>query len=178
MTIKYITRLMLASVVCFSSSCSTTQQETIDETQEAQEVRDTTPRVTGIGGIFFRAKSPDSLRNWYGDNLGIAVSPFGSPFEFRNANDPDQVNYAIWNPFPDSTSYFDPSDKEFMINYRVHNIKALVDQLRLNGAVIVDTITEYPYGKFVHVLDPEGNNMELWEPVDSILTGIGEKTTK
>ena len=78
----------------------------------------------------------------------------------------------------DSTDYFDPSDKEFMINYRVYDIEALVDQLRLNGAVIVDTIAEYPYGKSVIGLDPEGNNMELWEPVDSVLTGMGGKTTK
>jgi len=170
--------LILALCTAFLWACnSESTQESVDESIPTVKI-DTTPRVTGIGGIFFRAKSPDNLRNWYGENLGVAVSPFGSPFEFRNANDPDQVNYLIWNPFPDTTGYFDPSDKEFMINYRVHNIEALVDQLKSNGAVIVDTIADYPYGKFVHVLDPEGNNFELWEPVDSVLTKMGGKTTK
>jgi len=174
---KTLRSLLILSAVAVFGCNSEVQDQAADDQYSAVEI-DTTPRVTGIGGIFFRAKSPDSLRNWYGEHLGIAVSPFGSPFEFRNANDPEKVNYLIWNPFPDSTNYFDPSDKEFMINYRVHNIEALVDQLRTSGALIVDTIAEYPYGKFVHVLDPEGNNFELWEPVDSTLTAMGGQTTK
>ncbi|MFC2114311.1 VOC family protein [Bacteroidota bacterium] len=141
-------------------------------------MKDTTPKVTGIGGIFFRSKNPDEIKKWYGENLGLAINEFGSPFEFRNANRPDEINYLIWNPFEEGTDYFEPSVKEFMINYRVQNIEGLVRILRANGVTIVDKIEAYDYGKFVHIMDPEGNKIELWEPVDSILTQMGGATTK
>jgi len=139
---------------------------------------DTTPKVTGIGGIFFRTKDPDKTKKWYGDNLGLAISEYGSSFEFRNANRPDEINYLQWSPFEEKTDYFDPSTKEFMINYRVQNIEGLVSRLRENGVTIVDEIESYDYGKFVHILDPEGNKIELWEPIDSVFTEMGGETTK
>lgn len=139
---------------------------------------DTIPKVTGIGGIFFRTKDPSKTKEWYGENLGLAISPYGSSFEFRNANRPDEINYLQWSPFEEGTDYFDPSDKEFMINYRVQNIEGLVRKLRENGVTIVDEIVEYEYGKFVHIMDPEGNKIELWEPVDSVFTEMGGPTTK
>ncbi|NER15355.1 VOC family protein [Leptobacterium flavescens] len=138
----------------------------------------TTPKVTGIGGIFFRAKNPKEINEWYGENLGLAIDGYGSPFEFRNANRPEEINYLRWGPFEEKTDYFDPSKKEFMINYRVQNIEGLVEKLRENGAVILDEITEYDYGKFVHIMDPEGNKIELWEPIDSFFTQMGGPTTK
>lgn len=141
-------------------------------------MKDNTPKVTGIGGIFFRSKNPKETREWYGTNLGLAVNEFGSPFEFRNANKPEEINYLNWNPFDENTDYFNPSKKEFMINYRVQNIEGLVTKLRENGATIVDEIEEYKYGKFVHIMDPEGNKIELWEPLDSFFTQMGETTTK
>ena len=141
-------------------------------------MKDTTPKVTGIGGIFFRSKDPQAIKEWYGENLGLAVSDYGSSFEFRNANRPDEINYLQWSPFDEGTDYFDPSGKQFMINYRVQNIEALVNKLRENGVTIVDDIEEYEYGKFVHIMDPEGNKIELWEPVDSVLTKMGGPTTK
>jgi predicted enzyme related to lactoylglutathione lyase len=139
---------------------------------------DTTPRVTGIGGIFFGSKNPKDTREWYGKNLGLAIDDYGSPFEFRNANNPEERNYLIWSPFEKGSDYFSPSDKDFMINYRVQNIEGLVKKLKENGVTIVDKIESYDYGKFVHVMDPDGNKIELWEPVDSILTKKGGKTTK
>jgi len=139
---------------------------------------DTTPKVTGIGGIFFRTKDPDKTKKWYGDNLGLAISEYGSSFEFRNANRPDEINYLQWSPFEEKTDYFDPSTKEFMINYRVQNIEGLVSRLREKGVTIVDEIESYDYGKFVHILDPEGNKIELWEPIDSVFTEMGGETTK
>jgi len=139
---------------------------------------DTTPKVTGIGGIFFRTKDPDKTKNWYGENLGLAITEYGSSFEFRNANRPDEINYLQWSPFDEKTDYFDPSKKEFMINYRVQNIEGLVRKLRENGVTIVDEIESYDYGKFVHIMDPEGNKIELWEPVDSVFTQMGGETTK
>ena len=139
---------------------------------------DTTPKVTGIGGIFFRTKDPDKAKKWYGENLGLAISEYGSSFEFRNANRPDEINYLQWSPFEEKTDYFDPSKKEFMINYRVQNIEGLVRKLRENGVTIVDEIESYEYGKFVHIMDPEGNKIELWEPIDSVFTQMGGETTK
>ncbi len=137
-----------------------------------------TPKVTGIGGIFFRTKDPKAIKEWYGNNLGLAISPYGSSFEFRNAHRPDEINYLQWSPFEETTDYFAPSEKEFMVNYRVQNIEGLVEQLRANGVTIVDDIVEYDYGKFVHIMDPEGNKIELWEPVDSVFTAMGGPTTK
>ncbi len=139
---------------------------------------DTTPKVTGIGGIFFRSKDPKGIKTWYGKNLGLAIDEWGSPFEFRNANRPDEINYLQWSPFNEETDYFNPSEKEFMINYRVQNIEGLVRNLRENGVVILDNIEAYDYGKFVHIMDPEGNKIELWEPVDSVFTNMGLPTTK
>ena len=137
-----------------------------------------TPRVTGIGGIFFRSEKPGDLKDWYGRHLGLATDPYGSVFEFRNANRPEEINYLRWSTFPADTDYFHPSGAGFMINYRVQHLEKLVEQLRAAGVTILDEIVTYDYGKFVHILDPEGNKIELWEPVDSVLTQMGGTTTK
>lgn len=139
---------------------------------------DKTPKVTGIGGVFFRSKDPEASKSWYGKHLGLAINDFGSAFEFRNANHPNEINYLTWSTFPDNTDYFSPSGKDFMINYRVQNIEALVENLKNEGVVIIDDITEYPYGKFVHIMDNDGNKIELWEPIDRIFTEMGGETTK
>ncbi|RLD80097.1 MAG: VOC family protein [Bacteroidetes bacterium] len=139
---------------------------------------DTTPKVTGIGGIFFKSENQEEIREWYGKNLGLAIDPYGSAFEFRNANRPDEINYLRWSPFDSATDYFEPSGKEFMINYRVQNIEGLVRKLRENGVTIVDNIEEFEYGKFVHIMDPEGNKIELWEPIDKVFIEMGGETTK
>jgi predicted enzyme related to lactoylglutathione lyase len=163
---------------------TTTNQNNImeDKTENKKENKtakiDTTPRVTGIGGIFFKSTNPKETTKWYGDNLGLATDEYGSAFEFRNANRPEEINYLRWSPFEEVTDYFDPSEKQFMINYRVQNIEGLVKKLRNNGVTILDEIAEYEYGKFVHIMDPEGNKIELWEPVDSIFTQMGGPTTK
>lgn len=138
-------------------------------------VLDTTPKVTGIGGLFFKTKNPSAAKDWYRKNLGMSIDQFGAPFEFRNAHRPAELNYLNWDAFPDTTSYFEPSIKEFMINYRVQNIEALVKNLQKNGVTIVDEIAEYEYGKFVHIMDLEGNKIELWEPVDSVLIKLKRK---
>lgn len=136
------------------------------------------PKVTGIGGIFFRTESPDKIKDWYGKHLGMAIDQYGSSIEFRNAHRPEEINYLQWSPFEKNTNYFDPSKKEFMINYRVQNIEALVKKLKEDGVEIVDEIEEYEYGKFVHILDLEGNKLELWEPIDEVFTKMGGPTTK
>ncbi len=136
------------------------------------------PKVTGIGGIFFKTKDPEKTKEWYGKNLGLALSPYGSSFEFRNANNPEEINYLQWSPFEDKTDYFEPSEKDFMVNYRVQNIEGLVEKLKANGVIVLDDISTYDYGKFVHIMDPEGNKIELWEPIDKVLTSYGGDTTK
>ena len=173
-------RISALLILCLllTQACNQGKDTSPAEGQENHPVLDTTPRVTGIGGIFFKSTDRDTLKNWYAHNLGLSVDTYGSPFEFRNANDPDEVNYLNWDAFPDSTDYFDPSEKEFMINYRVYNLRALVEKFEANGVVVLDSISEYEYGKFVHIMDPEGNKIELWEPVDSVLSAFGRKSTK
>jgi predicted enzyme related to lactoylglutathione lyase len=127
-------------------------------------------KVTGIGGIFFKCESPEALKAWYRDHLGLKVDEYGAMFEFRKADNPSKRGYLQWSPFSKDTKYFEPSQKDFMINYRVENIEALVEELRIAGVVICDEIATYDYGKFVHIMDPEGNKLELWEPIDSDFT--------
>jgi len=136
-------------------------------------------KVTGVGGIFFKSKDPEKMKEWYNKNLGLVTNEYGSLFEFRQSDEPDKKGYLQWTPFSDKTEYFEPSEKEFMINYRVENLEELVQELKKNSVIIVDDIESYEYGKFVHILDPENNKIELWEPVDSIFTKLYEgKTTK
>lgn len=139
-----------------------------NETSEALQ-NDTTPRVTGIGGIFFFSDNPELTRVWYSKNLGLDVNEWVSSFEVRNVNQPDKINYLQWSPFQAGSEYFAPSKKEFKINYRVQIIEGMVGNLKNNGVTIMDEIAEYEYGKFVHIIDAEGNKIELWEPVDIVL---------
>lgn len=150
----------------------------INKKQEPTKSSNLEPKVTGIGGIFFFSDNPEKTKNWYAENLGLAVNEWGSNFETRNANRPEEINYLQWSPFKKDSDYFDPSKKEFMINYRVQNIEGLVEKLKENGVTIVDSIETYEYGKFVHIMDAEGNKIELWEPIDSVFTEMNLKTTK
>lgn len=123
-------------------------------------------KVTGLGGVFFKCDNPQSMNEWYAKNLGLETSEYGTTFEWRQADDASRKGSTSWCAFPQDTPYFNPSAKPFMINYRVENLAALVEELRKDNVTIVDEIAEYDYGKFVHVLDPEGNIIELWEPKD------------
>lgn len=136
-------------------------------------------KVTGVGGIFFKTKDPEKMKEWYNKNLGLVTNEYGSVFEFRESDRPENKAYSVWSPFKDDTDYFQPSEKEFMINYRVENIEELVEELQKSGVTICDEVETYEYGKFVHILDPENNKIELWEPVDSVFQGMYDgKTTK
>lgn len=123
-------------------------------------------KVTGIGGVFFKCKDPKATNEWYKTNFGMDVGPYGVHFEWGKGEDGSNKGSTAWNTFPDSADYFDPSEKDYMINYRVDDLEALVKQLKKDGVVIVDEIETYDYGKFVHVIDLEGNKVELWEPTD------------
>jgi predicted enzyme related to lactoylglutathione lyase len=131
-------------------------------------------RVTGIGGIFFKAEDPKSLKAWYGRHLGFDVTEWGCSFRWKELDKPESqaVARTEWSPFKSDTTYFGPSEKPFMFNYRVENLAELLPVLREEGVTIVGGIEEFPYGKFAWIMDPEGNKIELWEPVDS---GFEEK---
>lgn len=134
-------------------------------------------KVTGVGGVFFKTEDPEAMRDWYHRHLGLVTNDYGSTFEFRQGANPDKKGYLQWSPFKSDTDYFAPSEKEFMINYRVENIESLVEGLREAGVTILDEIEEFEYGKFVHILDPENNKIELWEPVDEVFTDLYEGQT-
>jgi len=123
------------------------------------------PGVTGVGGVFFKAKDPKKIKEWYHKHLGLKTDEHGAKFEFRSIDDPDVKGILQWSPFSADTKYFEPSDKDFMINFRVRDIEKLVKKLKAAGVPVVDSIAIYSYGKFVHILDPENNKIELWEPV-------------
>jgi predicted enzyme related to lactoylglutathione lyase len=139
-------------------------------------------KVTGIGGIFFKCKDPKKMREWYETNLGLNTNQYGAVFEWRQGADSTKKGFTQWSPFNEKTKYFEPSTKDFMINYRVENMEALVAELKKNAVTVVDTIETAGYGKFVHILDMEGNKIELWEPNDieyeKLGKQLGSKTTK
>lgn len=130
--------------------------------KEAQHMK----KVTGIGGIFFKCKDPKKMTEWYHKHLGLDTNPYGATFEWYEGWDSTRKGQTQWTPFSETTKYFEPSTKDFMINYRVDNLEALVEELRKNGVTIVDQIETADFGKFIHILDAEGNKVELWEPND------------
>ena len=124
-------------------------------------------KVTGIGGIFFKCKDPKKIREWYKNHLGLNTNDYGATFEWgASTTDSTKKGSTQWTPFAETTKYFEPSAKDFMINYRVADLEALVVELKRDGVTIVDKMETYDYGKFAHILDMEGNKIELWEPKD------------
>ncbi len=127
------------------------------------------PKVTGIGGIFFFSENPSAIKEWYAKNLGLEINAWGAcSFESRVLDKPEEVQSLQWSPFKKNDPSFAPSTKEFMINYRVQNLEALLVKLRENGVTVLDEVATYDFGKFVHIMDAEGNKIELWEPVNDI----------
>jgi len=177
-------KILIIIIILTLISCNSTNKkdsimkEENKSNSEEPVNNDTIPKVTGIGGIFFFTEDTEKTKEWYSKNLGLETNQWGSSFEFRNANRPEEINYLQWSPFKNGSEYFLPSKKEFMINYRVQNIEGLVDKLKSNGVTVLDSIETYDYGKFVHIMDNEGNKIELWEPIDSVFTEMGGKTTK
>jgi len=123
-------------------------------------------KVTAIGGIFFKSTDPDATREWYNTHLGLNAEKWGATFEWRHVDDPEKKGSNIWSPFAKDTKYFEPSEKEFMINFRVENLEWLLEELKKDGIPQIGEMQVHDYGKFAHIMDPEGNKIELWEPVD------------
>ncbi|MBQ0734915.1 VOC family protein [Aquimarina celericrescens] len=121
-------------------------------------------RVTGLGGFFFKTKDPKAIKEWYGKHLGLPVDDYGCTFWWKDKEGKDCSTQ--WSPFKNDTTYFAPSKKEFMMNFRVENLMELLKTLKDEGVTVVGQIEEYEYGKFGWIVDPEGNKIELWEPLD------------
>lgn len=125
----------------------------------------TKPRVTGIGGIFFKAKNPEVLREWYRKHLGLNIEDWGGlSFNWATPDKPNFQGQTVWSIFKDSTDYFAPSKSSFMINYVVENLDQVLEALRSEGCDVDDKTDASEFGKFGWVMDPEGNRIELWQP--------------
>jgi predicted enzyme related to lactoylglutathione lyase len=127
-------------------------------------------RVTGIGGVFIKAKDPKGLAAWYDRHLGFS---FGENlyvnFKWVNENNPAVPGNTVFSFFKKESNYFDPSSSPVMINFRVKDLETLLETLKKEEVEIVGKISEEEYGKFGWIMDPEGNKIELWEPVDEKL---------
>lgn len=122
-------------------------------------------RVTGIGGIFLKAKDPVALRAWYQRHLGIDVQAWGgTAFRWVDASGAPYNGSTVWSIMPDTTEYFAPSTAPFMVNYRVADLLAVIKALREEGCAVDEKVDDSDFGKFGWVMDPEGNRIELWEP--------------
>ena len=122
-------------------------------------------RVTGIGGVFFKAKDPEKLAAWYKEHLGLEFdSGVSAVFSCPETKEEQKIAQTVWAVFPSDTKYFEPSSAPFMINYRVENLDSLLQQLKDEGVEVDEKTEQYDYGRFGWIMDPEGNRIELWEP--------------
>ena len=134
-------------------------------------------RVTALGGIFMKSTDPAAMRSWYATHLGFNTDPYGTTFEWRYPDEPNKKGQTVWSPFAKDTTYFAPSAKEFMINLRVENLEWLLGELKKEGIEQIGEMQAYEYGKFAHIMDPDGNKIELWEPVDEVFGEMTEENT-
>lgn len=173
-------RFLLITLIIAVSFCSGFAFRAILSGQDTAQLK--TGRVTGIGGIFFKCKDTKKLRAWYQQHLGLNTNDYGAVFEWYQGADSTRKGFTQWSPFKETTKYFEPSTRDFMINYRVDNMDVLVAALRREQVPVLDSVQTFEYGKFVHIQDPEGNKIELWEPYDAEYEKLGRqmnaKTTK
>ncbi len=134
----------------------------------------TPKRVIGLGGIFIKCDDPESIRNWYAQHLGFNIDQYGTSFESRSTDEPNKKTYSVWSTFAKDTTHFAPSNKEVMINLRVANLVWLLEELKKEGIEQIGALQEYEYGKFAHIVDPEGTKIELWEAYDDVFGAMVE----
>jgi predicted enzyme related to lactoylglutathione lyase len=132
-------------------------------------------RVTGIGGIFFKSDDPESTQKWYRNHLGIKSGEYGGTFEWRHVNNKNKKGYTAWSIFPEKTEYLNPSNKDFMVNYRVDDLETLLGVLKEEGVEVVGEMQEFEYGKFGWIMDPNGIKIELWEANDEAYAKMGDE---
>jgi len=173
------TLILIMLLLMLAAGCLESDKKQDNKNQKTEQNMDNDkPRVTGVGGIFFKSENPDELKTWYEKNLGLNTDQWGTNFEWYQGRDSSKKGFTQWSPFSQKTRHFEPSDKDFMINYRVVHLEKLIDKLKENGVTIVDSIETFEYGKFVHILDNEGNKIELWEPNDEEYEKLVDGRTK
>jgi predicted enzyme related to lactoylglutathione lyase len=155
-------KIVIAILVLTITFCLGFATKTISLNHKNKEMK----KVTGIGGIFFKCKNPKTMTEWYSKHLGLDTNPYGATFEWYEGADSTKKAQTQWTPFAETTKYFEPSKQDFMINYRVENLETLIEELKKEGVTIVDKMETYDYGKFIHILDAEGNKVQLWEAID------------
>jgi predicted enzyme related to lactoylglutathione lyase len=134
-------------------------------------------QVIGIGGIFFKSKNPKKTKAWYARHLGFNVDPYGACFEWRRTNKTKEKGWTVWSPMG-NTDYMKPSRKEFMINLIVEDLDGTLNQLKKEGIRHVGEIQEFDYGRFAHIMDPDGIKIELWQPAHRVFAKMVKgKTT-
>lgn len=134
---------------------------------------ETNPKVTSLGGVFITCEDPKRQNAWYARHLGLKSTEYGAHFVWRQYSHPEEKAYSLLSFFKKDSDYLKPGKASYMINFRVQHIEALVEKLKAEGVTVCDEIESYDYGKFVHILDPEGNKIELWEPVDEAYGRMG-----
>ncbi len=122
-------------------------------------------RVTGIGGIFLKARDPKALSAWYAEHLGIKLSDYGGATMMWTDEIPAGTGQTVWSLFPEGSPYFGPAGQRSMVNYRVDDLDGLLEQLRAANVAIDPKREDAPYGRFAWITDPEGNRLELWQPL-------------
>lgn len=162
---KQIVLVVIIMLVSFSAGYAVRSMQAKSETFRESRVI-TEKRVNGIGGIFFKSENPEELKKWYSKHLGLQTDEYGTTFEWRQSEDSTLKGFTQWSPFHMKTNYFGKEEQQFMVNYRVSDLEHLLGHLKAEGVVIVDSILVEDYGKFAHILDLEGNRVELWEPFD------------
>lgn len=162
--------LIIAFAIVFGLGFAT------NKTIQSESNKDKTmKKVTAIGGVFFKCKDPDKMKDWYKTHLGLNTDQWGTNFEWRHSEDATKKGFTQWSPFGEKSKHF---EQPFMINYRVENLEWLLGELMKGGVIVVDKIETVEYGKFVHILDLEGNKVELWEPNDVEYDKIVEGRTR
>jgi len=127
-------------------------------------------KVTGLGGFFITSENPDKTKKWFEENLGLPCDAYGHLFKWRHVDAPEKIGQTQFSVFEKDSDYLRPGTRDFMINFRVDNLRAIIEEFKRKGLQVVGEIEEYEYGKFGWVMDPDGNKIELWEPVDEVFT--------
>ena len=150
------------AVLCIAAATTKTNaDESGDTAAKGKEVQ--LEQVTGIGGVFFKAKDPKGMAAWYQKNLGIPSKGGYADFTWREKDRPEEIGHTAWRIFPTDAKYFGESSTSLMINYRVANLDRMLEQL-LKSGVKIEKVEDYDYGRWAWIMDPEGNRIELWEP--------------
>lgn len=141
--------------------------------QFGEEIKsEKTVGITGIGGVFFKSKNQKELMQWYTDKLGFNLDEYGTCFVTRSVSKPGELTHLQWSIFKEESTYFEPCKERFMLNYRVNNLEKFIEMLKSNKVEFVSELEVFDYGKFIHILDLDGNKIELWEPIESHFSEI------